>query len=98
MDVMTMREPTEIERQQYDRIGEIAARGRQRYLEAGGDPKRSPSGYKGDDYLTDEERQEILQLSRQVFGVIKQGNQIFCQGKTWMMESHEKNTHRNDKH
>ncbi len=78
-----MREPTELEKQRYDRIGEIAARGRQRYLEAGGDPKRSPSGYKGDDYLTDEERQEILQLARQVFGVTRQDNQIFCQGKTW---------------
>ncbi len=29
------------------RIGEIAAKGRQRYLEAGGDQKICPSGRKG---------------------------------------------------
>jgi hypothetical protein len=31
-----MREPTELEKQQYDRIGEIAPLRRQSYLDAGG--------------------------------------------------------------
>ena len=56
-----MKKPTEIQQQQSERISEIAARGRHRYLEAGGDPKRCPSGRKGNDYLTNDERQEILQ-------------------------------------
>jgi hypothetical protein len=56
MDALTMKKPTEIQQQKYERIGEIAAKGRQRYLEAGGDQKICPSGRKGNDYLTDEER------------------------------------------
>ena len=57
------------QQQNYEKISKIAARGRQSYLEAGGDPTRCPSGRKNNDYLTNEERQEILQLARQVFGV-----------------------------
>jgi hypothetical protein len=30
---------------------------RQRFLEPGGDPRQPASGLKGDDYMTDEERQ-----------------------------------------
>ena len=44
-------------------MGELAAIARQRYLEAGGDPLRSAN----ENYLTEEERQEYLQLGRQVF-------------------------------
>ncbi len=39
-----MKKPTELQQQKYERIGEIAAKGRQRYLEAGGDQKICPSG------------------------------------------------------
>jgi hypothetical protein len=78
-------EPTELQQQKYERIGEIVARGRQRYLEAGGDQKRCPSGRKGNDYLTDEERKEILQLARQVFGVQIKDGQVYCQGRTWKL-------------
>ena len=63
-----MRKPTELEKQQYARLHEILLTGRQRYLEAGGDPRRCPSGRHGDDYLTDEERQEALELGRKLFG------------------------------
>lgn len=52
-----------IKKQQADRMGELAAIARQRYLEAGGDPLRSAN----ENYLTEEERQEYLQLGRQVF-------------------------------
>ena len=40
---------------------------RQRFLDAGGDPRHPPSGLKGDDYMTDEERQEALTIARSLF-------------------------------
>ena len=40
---------------------------RQRFLDAGGDPRHPPSGVKGDDYMTDEERQEALTIARSLF-------------------------------
>ena len=58
---------TEQVNQQYARLHEILLRRRQRYLEAGGDPRSCPSGRNGDDYLTPEERQEALELGRKVF-------------------------------
>lgn len=64
-----MKNSTELEKQQYVRLHEILLTGRQRYLEAGGDPRRCPSGRNGDDYLTIEERQEALELGRSLFGV-----------------------------
>lgn len=85
MDALTMKKPTELQQQKYERIDEIVARGRQRYLEAGGDPTRCPSGRKNDDYLTEEERQEILHLARQVFGVQIKDGQVYCQGRTWKL-------------
>jgi hypothetical protein len=63
-----MKNSTELEKQ-YVRLHEILLTGRQRYLEAGGDPRRCPSGRNGDDYLTGEERQEALALGRLLFGV-----------------------------
>ena len=63
-----MRKLTELEKQQYARLQEILLTGRQRYLEAGGDPRRCPSGRYGDDYLTIQERIEALGLGRKLFG------------------------------
>ena len=80
-----MKKPTEIQQQQPARINEIVAKGRQRYLDSGGEPKSCPSGRKGHDYLTDEERQEIVELSRQLFGVQIKDNQVYCQGRTWKL-------------
>jgi hypothetical protein len=88
MDARTMKTTTE-QQQNYEKISEIAARGRQRYLEAGGNPTRCPSGRKNNDYLTDEERQEILQLARQVFGVQIKDGQAHCQGRTWELSKIE---------
>lgn len=62
-----MTESQKIKQQQAQRILELFAIARQRYLDAGGDPHGIPSGRKGEDYLTDEERQEALALGRQVF-------------------------------
>lgn len=62
-----MREPTELEKKQYQRLREIFATGRQRYLNAGGEPGLSAGSLNGQDYLTEAEKKEILELGRQVF-------------------------------
>ena len=82
-----MREPTELEKQQYERLGEIAALGRQRYLDAGGDPRSCPNGVNNDDYLTPEERQELLALARKVFGVYTKDEYVYCQGRSWKLDN-----------
>lgn len=58
-----MKEPTLLEKQKYQRLREIFAQARQRYLEAGGDP-RHPADNR---YLTDEEKKEAFELGAQVF-------------------------------
>lgn len=62
-----MRKPTELEKKQYERLQEIFVRGRQRYLDAGGDPRLSGGSLNEQDYLTDEEKKEVLELGRQLF-------------------------------
>lgn len=62
-----MREPTELEKKQYQRLREIFTTGRQRYLNAGGNPRRSAGSLNGQDYLTDAEKKEVVELGRQVF-------------------------------
>lgn len=52
-----------IKQLQAARMGELATIARQRYLDAGGDPRRSAN----EKYMTEEERQEYLELARQVF-------------------------------
>ena len=63
-----MREPTELENKHYKRLREIFAAARKRYLDAGGDPKY-PGGnlLSKQDYLTAEEKIEIVQLGKLVF-------------------------------
>ncbi|MCW6051849.1 hypothetical protein QUB60_29010 [Microcoleus sp. A2-C5] len=62
-----MTKPHDIRREQDRRLGELMAIARQRFLDAGGDPRHPPSGIKGDDYMTDEERQEALTIARSLF-------------------------------
>lgn len=62
-----MTKPDRLKQQQARRMLELFAIARKRYLDAGGDPRRIPSGRKGDDYMTEQERQEALELGRQVF-------------------------------
>ncbi|NES20354.1 MAG: hypothetical protein F6K41_15825 [Symploca sp. SIO3E6] len=63
-----MREPTELEKKLYQRLKEIFARARQRYLDAGGDPERPGGSFlSGQDYLTAQEKREIIELGKQVF-------------------------------
>lgn len=74
-----MREATELEKQQYQRMIELSDLARKRYLEAGGDPRRAAD----DKYMTDEERKEFLTLGRIVFGVQVKDGEVSCQGQTW---------------
>lgn len=62
-----MRNPTEIEKQNYQRLKEIFALGRQRYLDAGGDPLLSGGSLNSQDYLTEAEKKEIIELGQQIF-------------------------------
>lgn len=76
-----MREPTKVEKEQYERFRQLFKFARQRYLEFGGDPLR-PAGEK---YLTDEERKEFFKLGRQLFGVYTKDGYVHCQGRSWKM-------------
>ncbi|MBO1350398.1 MAG: hypothetical protein EBE86_024840 [Hormoscilla sp. GUM202] len=82
-----MKEPTELQKQQYARLQELTAIARKRYLDTGGDPKRCPSGRKGDDYMTDSERRESLELTRILFGVRIKGDRVHCQGRSWQLSA-----------
>ena len=62
-----MTKPHDIRREQDRRLGELMAIARQRFLDAGGDPRHPPSGLKGDDYMTEVERQEALAIARSLF-------------------------------
>jgi hypothetical protein len=85
MGIGSMSESSELRKQQDARLAEIISRGRQRYLEAGGDPRRCPSGIYGDDYLTDEERQEAILLMRQLAGIKVKNGFVYCQGRSWKL-------------
>ena len=62
-----MREPTQLETQKYQRLIELFSIARQRYLQAGGNPRQSGGSFNGHDYLTIQEKQEIRQLGKKVF-------------------------------
>lgn len=65
-----MTNSTELKKQQYQRLTEIFDTARQRYLDDGGDPDQSSGSLHGNDYLTEEEKQEIRYLGDQVFGSV----------------------------
>ncbi|MGK7928747.1 MAG: hypothetical protein AB4290_26505 [Spirulina sp.] len=62
-----MREPSPTEQQQYQRLQEIFALARKRYLDAGGDPKRPGGKLNGQDFLSELEKKEIVELGKQIF-------------------------------
>lgn len=62
-----MTKPNGLKQQQAQRMLKLFEIARQRYLDAGGDPLTTPSGRKGDDYMSNEERKEALGLGRQIF-------------------------------
>ena len=67
------------------RLQELINIAQQRYLSAGGDPKLCPSGRKGDDYFTDEERQQAMILMRRSAGIRIVGDEVHCQGRFWKL-------------
>ena len=83
---------TKLQKQQDVRLAQITALGRVRYLEAGGDPGRCPSGRNGDDYLTDEERQEAFLLMRKLAGISVKNGYVHCQGRSWKLPEHKSTT------
>ena len=60
-----------LKQSQTERLQELFNTARQRYLEAGGDPHHPPSGRKGDDFMSDPERQEAWSIIDAVFGLKK---------------------------
>jgi hypothetical protein len=62
-----MREPTERETEQYQKLIDLFTKARQRYLEAGGNPYQSGGSLNQRDCLTEEEKREIRELRKQVF-------------------------------
>ncbi|BAZ13670.1 hypothetical protein NIES4071_55100 [Calothrix sp. NIES-4071] len=82
-----MNELTLNQKQKFLRFQEILDIGKQRYLEAGGEPKRYRAGFKGEDFLSDAERQEAAEIMRQMFGISIQDGVVSCQGRSWQLPS-----------
>lgn len=80
-----MTELTELKKQQYERIKELFVLSRQRFLDAGGDPRKRPSGRKGDDYLTDEEREEFFAITRELGKVKIIDGYVHTAGRSWKL-------------
>ncbi len=80
-----MREPTSQEKQQYERMIELSHLARQRYLEAGGDPRRAAD----ESYLTESEKAEYFTLGRSLFGIEINNNEVHCQGHSWKLSKLE---------
>ncbi len=70
---------TEKQKQKYARFQEIC------YVDAGGNPQRYRVGFKGQDYLTDEERKEATKIMRQMFGISITNGYVYCQGSSWQL-------------
>ena len=66
------------------RLQELINIAQQRYLSAGGDPKRYPSG-RSDDYFTEEERQEAMNIMRRSAGIRIVEDEVHCQGRFWKL-------------
>ncbi len=56
-------------------------------MDAGEDPKSCPSGRKGDDYMTNEEREEAMLLMRQSVGIRIVNDKVHCQGRSWKLST-----------
>jgi hypothetical protein len=80
-----MTESTELRKQKYERFKELFALSRQRYLDAGGDPRRSSGSFHGNDYLTEEERKELFALGRELGDVKIVDGYIHTHGRTWKL-------------
>ncbi|MBD2185192.1 hypothetical protein H6S82_21835 [Planktothrix sp. FACHB-1355] len=80
-----MTESIQVQKQKYERFKELFAVGRQRYLDAGGDPSRPSGSLHGNDYLTDEERTELITLGRELGGVKIIDGSVHVAGRSWKL-------------
>lgn len=80
-----MTQVNELKTQKYERFKQLFAIARQRYLDAGGDPTRSSGSLHDNDYLTDEERQELFALGSQLSGDRIINGYIHSLGRTWKL-------------
>lgn len=76
---------TKEQKQKYARFQEILETGKRRYVEATGNDRGYQAGFKGKDYLTDEERQEAAKIMREMFGVTILDGYVHCQGRSWKL-------------
>ena len=86
-----MTDSSELRKQKYERFKQLFGLSRQRYLDAGGDPRKSASGRKGDDYLTDEEREELFAIGRELGGVKIIGDEVHTAGRSWKIPAKSTN-------
>jgi hypothetical protein len=80
-----MTNSTELQKQQYERFKELFDISRQRYLDAGGDRRRSNGSLHNNTHLTDEELQELFKLGRQLSGTYIQDGYVHSQGRSWKL-------------
>lgn len=59
-------------------------------MDAGGDLRSCPSGMHGNDYLTDQERQEAVMLMQKLAGIHIKDEYAYCQGRSWKLASQDK--------
>jgi hypothetical protein len=80
-----------LQKQQYQRMIELSDKARHRYLEAGGDPKRASGSLHGNSYMTAEEKQEFLELGRQLSGIYLQDGYVHVHGRSWRFSKNSVN-------
>ena len=83
-----MTQPNELHKQKYERFKELFALSRQRYLDAGGDPRRSSGSLHNNVYLTDQELKELFELGRELSGFYVKDGYAYCQGRSWKVPDH----------
>lgn len=80
-----MNDTLELRKQQYERFKELFAIARRRYLEAGGDPRRSSGSLHRNGHLTKEEQKELFALGAQLSGFYVKDGYAHCQGRSWKL-------------
>jgi hypothetical protein len=80
-----MSNTTQLPNQQYQRMIELCQIARQRYLDAGGDPRHSSGTLHGNEYLTQEEKEEFFVLGRQLSGFQLKDGYAYYLGESWKL-------------
>lgn len=80
-----MTKSAELQKQKYERLKELFAISRQRYLDAGGDPKRSSGSLHNNGFLTNDEQKELFALGRELSGFYVEDGYAHCQGRAWKL-------------